>query len=171
MVQSTPGNNVTSAVLPNAGNVIGYGPATSVISGSARYVLAWHEIIPCLASSSSVPSSSSSNEMSLARASLFNAVRAARSTSAHVPVLVRGFASTAVRAQAEPVQKQPLIKEFKIYRWVCSSPLFKGAAEADGNSIVGSGGPSKEADSSVVQSRSEPVRANGALLACLTLLG
>ena len=77
---------------------------------------------------------------------------------------VRAFSSTVPAFQAEPLQKPVLNKEFKIYRWVCSSSLFKGAAEADGNSILGSGGTSKEADSSVVQSRSEPVRANGALL-------
>ncbi|OCB87281.1 succinate dehydrogenase iron-sulfur subunit, mitochondrial [Sanghuangporus baumii] len=63
--------------------------------------------------------------MSLARSSLFNVARAARSMGVHAPVLVRGFASTAVRAQAEPVQKQPMIKEFKIYRWDPENPSQK----------------------------------------------
>ena len=31
----------------------------------------------------------------------------------------RGFASSAARAQATPLQKPVLNKEFKIYRWVC----------------------------------------------------
>ena len=31
----------------------------------------------------------------------------------------RGFASSAARAQAAPLQKPVLNKEFKIYRWVC----------------------------------------------------
>lgn len=31
----------------------------------------------------------------------------------------RGFASSAARAQAAPVEKPTLNKEFKIYRWVC----------------------------------------------------
>ncbi|KAL5483489.1 SDH2 [Sanghuangporus weigelae] len=63
--------------------------------------------------------------MSLACSSLFNAVRAARPMGVRAPVLVRGFASTAVRAQAEPVQKQPSIKEFKIYRWDPENPSQK----------------------------------------------
>ena len=31
---------------------------------------------------------------------------------------VRGFASSATRAQAVPLEKPVLVKEFKIYRWV-----------------------------------------------------
>ena len=47
---------------------------------------------------------------------------------------VRGFASSAARAQATPVQKPVLNKEFKIYRWVrsgCCSVAFVLAREAE----------------------------------------
>lgn len=47
---------------------------------------------------------------------------------------VRGFASSAARAQAAPVQKPVLNKEFKIYRWVCSGcrcVAFVAAREAE----------------------------------------
>ena len=54
--------------------------------------------------------------MSLARSSLLNTTRAARSFPA---VAARSFASSASRPQAEPVQKPVHQKEFKIYRWVC----------------------------------------------------
>ena len=40
----------------------------------------------------------------------------------------RGFASSAARAQAAPLQKPVLNKEFKIYRWVCRSVLGLSAA-------------------------------------------
>ena len=37
---------------------------------------------------------------------------------------VRGFASSATRAQAVPLEKPVLVKEFKIYRWVRFGLLF-----------------------------------------------
>ena len=37
---------------------------------------------------------------------------------------VRGFASSATRAQAVPLEKPVLVKEFKIYRWVRSKLWF-----------------------------------------------
>ena len=67
--------------------------------------------------------------MSLARSALSLASRASSSSSAATKVghvSRRAFASSAARAQAEPVQKQPFVKEFRIYRWVrlSSFPSF-----------------------------------------------
>ena len=42
---------------------------------------------------------------------------------------IRGFASSAARAQATPLQKPVLNKEFKIYRWVCCS-TFRSSGPA-----------------------------------------
>ncbi|PAV18129.1 iron-sulphar subunit of succinate dehydrogenase [Pyrrhoderma noxium] len=60
--------------------------------------------------------------MSLARSSLLNTTRAARSFPA---VAARSFASSASRPQAEPVQKPVHQKEFKIYRWDPENPSKK----------------------------------------------
>ena len=40
---------------------------------------------------------------------------------------VRGFASSATRAQAVPLEKPVLVKEFKIYRWVRVYPLLNAS--------------------------------------------
>ena len=42
---------------------------------------------------------------------------------------VRGFASSAARAQATPLQKPVINKEFKIYRWVCRSSSLSPLAQ------------------------------------------
>ena len=52
---------------------------------------------------------------------------------------VRGFASSATRAQAVPLEKPVLVKEFKIYRWVrpllsytsSAGKLMRGAKNPD----------------------------------------
>lgn len=50
----------------------------------------------------------------------------ARSTARSRPLRasLRAFASSAPTSQAVPTEKQTLLKEFKIYRWVSPSPLF-----------------------------------------------
>lgn len=109
-----------SFVGGNGRRVIGSGECGRRTRGS------WRSPEATRAQSSAPTTSVSSTSPSLLTTTIMQSLVAARSSVLRQSA--RGFASSAARAQATPLQKPVLNKEFKIYRWVCRSVLGLSAA-------------------------------------------